>query len=59
MNNKPHLPRLDLRNIKRSKKSFISSFGAFESKQTAEQIIAELRESRISTRIIETFLIAY
>ncbi len=32
------------------KTSFRKAFGAFESKKTAEEIIGEIRSSRISTR---------
>ena len=37
------------------KSSFKKSFGAFESKKSAEEIIAEIRDSRVSTRQIESF----
>ena len=37
------------------KLSFKAAFGAFESEQTAEEIIAELRASRTSSRQIEKF----
>jgi hypothetical protein len=37
------------------KSSFKKSFGAFESKKTAEKIIKEIRNSRVSTRQIESF----
>lgn len=37
------------------KSSFRKAFGAFDSKKTAEQIISEIRDSRVSTRKIETF----
>jgi len=37
------------------KSSFKKSFGAFESKKTAEDIIEEIRNSRVSTRQIESF----
>jgi hypothetical protein len=37
------------------KSSFKKSFGAFESKKTAEKIIEEIRNSRVSTRQIESF----
>ncbi len=36
------------------KTSFRKAFGAFESKKTAEEIIGEIRSSRISTRQIES-----
>ena len=35
--------------------AFNSAFGAFKSSQTAEELIAELRVSRTSTRQIEPF----
>lgn len=37
------------------KTSFKKVFGAFDSKKTAEEIIVEIRNSRISTRQIESF----
>lgn len=37
------------------KSSFKKSFGAFDSKKSAEEIIDEIRNSRISTRQIESF----
>lgn len=37
------------------KSSFKKSFGAFDSKKTAEEIIDEIRNSRVSTRQIESF----
>ncbi len=37
------------------KSSFKKSFGAFDSKKTAEEIIEEIRISRVSTRKIESF----
>ena len=37
------------------KSSFKKSFGAFESKKTAEEIIEEIRDSRVSTRQIKSF----
>ena len=37
------------------KSSFKKSFGAFDSKKTAEEIIEEIRSSRVSTRQIESF----
>ena len=36
------------------KSSFRKAFGAFDSKKTAEQIISEIRDSRVSTRQIES-----
>lgn len=37
------------------KKSFYKAFGAWESKQTADEIIKDIRDSRIFNRQIETF----
>lgn len=37
------------------KSSFKKSFGAFESKKSAEEVIEEIRDSRVSTRQIESF----
>ena len=37
------------------KSSFKKAFGAFDSKKTAEEIIDEIRNSRVSTRQIESF----
>jgi hypothetical protein len=37
------------------KSSFKKAFGAFDSKKSAEEIIEEIRNSRISVRQIETF----
>jgi hypothetical protein len=37
------------------KSTFKKAFGAFASKKTAEQIIEEIRNSRVSTRQIESF----
>jgi hypothetical protein len=37
------------------KSSFKKSFGAFDSKKSAEEIIEEIRYSRVSTRQIESF----
>jgi hypothetical protein len=41
--------------LKNKKSSFKKSFGAFESKKTAEQIIAEIRDSRVFNRKLESF----
>lgn len=35
--------------------SFKKAFGAFDSKKSAEEIIEEIKNSRVSTRQIETF----
>jgi hypothetical protein len=37
------------------KSSFRKAFGAFDSKKSAEEIIEEIRNSRVSTRQIESF----
>jgi hypothetical protein len=37
------------------KSSIKKAFGAFDSKKTAEEIIDEIRNSRVSTRKIESF----
>ena len=37
------------------KSSFKKAFGAFDSKKTAEEIIDEIRESRVFNRQIESF----
>ncbi len=42
-------------NLTKKKSSFKKSFGAFDSKKTAEEIIEEIRNNRISTRQIESF----
>ncbi len=39
--------------ISNRKKTFYKSFGAWESKQTAEEIIADIRKSRTFNRQIE------
>ena len=39
----------------KKKSSFKKSVGAFVSKKSAEEIIGELRNSRVSTRQIESF----
>ena len=41
--------------LKNKKSSFKKAFGAFDSKKTAEEIIDEIRTSRVSTRKIESF----
>ena len=38
------------------KSSFKKAFGAFDSKKSAEDIIEEIRNSRVSTRQIKSFL---
>jgi hypothetical protein len=37
------------------KSTFKKSFGAFDSKKSAEEIIEEIRNSRVTTRQIESF----
>jgi hypothetical protein len=44
--------KLDLTN---KKSTFKKAFGAFDSKKSAEEIIEEIRNSRVSTRQIESF----
>ncbi len=39
----------------KKKSTFKKAFGAFDSKKTAEEIIEEIRNSRMSTRQIEPF----
>tara|TARA_R110002124_G_scaffold240592_1_gene405850 strand:+ start:539 stop:787 length:249 start_codon:yes stop_codon:yes gene_type:complete len=41
--------------LKPKKSSFKKAFGAFESSKSAEEIIEEIRESRVSNRQIESF----
>ena len=41
--------------LTKKKSSFKKAFGAFESAKTAEEIIDEIRNSRISNRQIESF----
>ncbi len=41
--------------LKDKKSSFDAAFGAFESKETAEEIIEKIRESRLFNRQIESF----
>ncbi len=41
--------------LSHKKNSIKDSFGAFESEESAEEIIAEIRNSRTSTRQIEEF----
>ncbi|MBP6624272.1 MAG: hypothetical protein KA198_03825 [Chitinophagaceae bacterium] len=41
--------------LSEKKSSFKKSFGAFDSKKTAEEIIEEIRNSRVFTRQIESF----
>lgn len=41
--------------LTKKKSSFKKAFGAFDSKKSAEQIIDEIRSSRVSTRQIESF----
>jgi len=44
--------KIDLTN---KKSSFKKSFGAFDTSKSAEEIIEEIRSSRVSTRQIESF----
>jgi hypothetical protein len=41
--------------LKSKKSSFKKAFGAFDSKKTAQQIIDEIRSSRVSNRKLESF----
>lgn len=41
--------------LTKKKSSFKKAFGAFDSKKSAEEIIDEIRNSRVSTRQIESF----
>ena len=41
--------------LKPKKSSFKKAYGAFESSKSAEEIIDEIRESRVFTRQIEAF----
>lgn len=41
--------------LKPKKSSFKKAYGAFESSKSAEEIIDEIRESRVSTRQVEAF----
>lgn len=41
--------------LKNKKSSFKKAFGAFVSKKSAEEIIKDIRSSRVSTRQIESF----
>lgn len=41
--------------LTKKKSSFKKAFGAFDSKKTAEEIIEDIRNSRVSTRQIESF----
>lgn len=42
-------------NLATKKSSFKKAFGAFESRKSAEEIIDEIRSSRVTTRQIEEF----
>jgi hypothetical protein len=46
---------LSIKAKNRSESAFKKSFGAFQSEQTAEEIIDEIRSSRVFNRQIETF----
>ena len=41
--------------LTKKKSAFKKAFGAFDSKKSAEEIIEEIRSSRVSTRQIESF----
>jgi len=41
--------------LKNKKSTFKKAFGAFDSKKSAEEIIEEIRTSRVSTRKVESF----
>ena len=41
--------------LKSEKSLFQKSFGAFESKKTAEEIITEIRSSRMTNRLVDQF----
>jgi len=41
--------------LSNKKSSFKKAFGAFDSEKSAEKIIEEIRNSRVSTRQIESF----
>ena len=41
--------------LKNKKSTFKKAFGAFDSKKSAEEIIEEIRSSRVSTRKVESF----
>ena len=41
--------------LSNKKSAFKKSFGAFDSKKSAEDIIEEIRKSRVSSRQIESF----
>lgn len=41
--------------LSKKKSSFKKAFGAFDSKKSAEKMIEEIRNSRVSTRQIESF----
>ena len=41
--------------LTKKRSSFKKAFGAFDSKKSAEEIITEIRNSRVSTRQIEPF----
>ncbi|KQS32978.1 hypothetical protein [Dyadobacter sp. Leaf189] len=42
-------------NIVDKKSAFRNAFGAFDSKKTADEIIDEIKSSRVATREIESF----
>ena len=44
-----------MNDLANKKSSFKKAFGAFDSKKSAEEIIEDIRSSRVSTRKIESF----
>lgn len=50
-----HLSNSILKNKSNKPKSFERLFGAWKSKETAEEIIDNIRKSRVSNRKIESF----
>ena len=49
------LEALPVKDVQKEKTAFQESFGAFESEETAEELIKMIRESRTSTRKTESF----
>ncbi|MEN9447608.1 MAG: hypothetical protein RJA25_898 [Bacteroidota bacterium] len=50
-----HLSNSIINKKQQTTKPLEDLFGAWKSKETAEEIIAEIRKSRVSKRIIESF----
>lgn len=46
---------LSLKNERISKMPLNSLFGAYQSDETADEIISDIRKSRVSNRIVESF----